>query len=259
MYINKDKIKITRFFNEVGDGAYGRVYKARYKTKKYAYKKFYQSEFIHDEKQILRLEKLCATYDNSNLLLPKYLIEDDGLEGYLMDYYYGKEFLVLFGSSLEKKIKYLRLAKELIQKINEDYEIVHSDIHFGNILFNDKRKTVALADFDAAKIDGLESEKENRLKLVNQYLKYNDYDKSVDIYTFNLLTFALINEKNLENVREYLTEPKYITFFDSNAAIKTLEDMNNFKKNENYLIDMINEEKVHEVIKMCKGKNNVYK
>lgn len=250
MYVDKNKIKKAR--KPIADGAYGKVYKAKYNKEKYAYKVFNPNDCIKEEKEIIRFEKLCQRYDGSNLLLPKYLVKDNGLESYLMDFYVGKEFMSLFLSPIEKRMFFLKLAKDMLIKLNNDYGIIHSDIHFGNLMFNEKKKTVAFTDFDSAKIDGIECERENRLKLVNNYLSDNDYDKNVDTYMFNLLTFALLNNKSLEAARSILNNDNHMCLFTSDTAKKTLDDMLNYKKNENYLIDMIDEKQIRKHILIIK-------
>lgn len=104
MYIDENKVK--KHLRPIGEGTFSKIYKARYKRKKYAQKIFNFEDRITSKEQILRFEALCKINNGSNFLLPKYLIgnERHGLESYLMDYYEGKEFKELYGQSFKKRL-----------------------------------------------------------------------------------------------------------------------------------------------------------
>lgn len=129
-------------------------------------------------------------------------------------------------------------------ELNNFNDVVHSDIHLENFMFNEKKKSVALTDFDSAKIEGMESNPYMRMIIVNRYLMSNNYEKHVDTFTFNLLTFALLIDKPIEDAYLYLDNHKYTNIFTSPSAIKTLEDISNYRRNDNYLIDMIDDSKI---------------
>lgn len=240
MYIDENDIKISH--KRLGDGSYGDVLLAKYNKQKYAYKMFDEERYFVDEWQSKRFEELCKRYDNSTLLLPKHLARDEtNIDGYLTDYYKRYTFDKLFLYNLEEKIKYTYLGKDLLLRANKNKGIVHSDIHFGQLMFNPKKETVALLDFDNAKINNLEPYKCYLSSFAKKFLSYNDYDNYLDIHLFNLLTFALLNNMSMNVAFSNLKNPKYNKLFTSKHALKVLDDISIYKRNNNYLIDMIDE------------------
>lgn len=245
MYIDKNEIK--KSFKTLGEGSFSKVFLAIYNNQKYAYKVFDDDIYFVDEYQTKRYEELCKRYDGSSLLLPKLLIGNTNIEGYLTDYYKGCTFDKLFMYNIEEKIKYTHLGKDLLKKVYKNKGIVHSDIHFGQFMFDPKKGTVALLDFDNSKINDLVPYKRYLSSFAREFLGYNDYDKYLDIHLFNLLTFALLNNMSMSVAFSNLKNPKCNMLFTSKNALKLLEDISIYKRNNNYLIDMIDEKQVQKI------------
>lgn len=239
MYIDENKINCSSKI--IGYGSYSTIYLSEYKKHEYACKVFDQHCYKIDKKQEEKFEKLCNKYNKSNLILPKYLIKNNNITSYLTDYYNGNTFDKLFYNTFDNKIKYLRIVKNLIIKLHSELQIVHSDIHFGNILFNSEKQDVAIIDFDNSKIEDLMPEYCYLSTSASDFLSYNDFDCNIDIHLFNLLSFGLLNNMGQKDAFYNLNNPKYNSFFTSKTALKTLEDISLYKKNNNFLIDMIDE------------------
>ena len=141
--------------------------------------------------------------------------------------------------NIEEKIKYTHLGKDLLKKVYKNKGIVHSDIHFGQFMFDPKKGTVALLDFDNSKINDLVPYKRYLSSFAREFLGYNDYDKYLDIHLFNLLTFALLNNMSMSVAFSNLKNPKCNMLFTSKNALKLLEDISIYKRNNNYLIDSL--------------------
>lgn len=117
-------------------------------------------------------------------------------------------------------------------------------VHSNQFMFDPKKGTAALLDFDNAKINDLEPYKCYLSSFAREFLSYNEYDKYLDIHMFNLLTFALLNNMRMKAAISNLKNPKHTHYFTSKHALKVLDDISIYKRNNNYLIDMIDDSKI---------------
>lgn len=249
MYIDKDKIEDLHEI--LYYGTYGNILKVKYNNQIYAQKVFVFDMYTPSISDIKKFEKYSLINAQKNgIYLPEYLVDQNNFNSYLTSIYNGNNFRYLLEKPIDTKIFFLRKAKDLILKTNNDYDIIHSDIHFGNLMYNDDKKTVALVDFDASKYEDLVCEKCYLSKFASQYITYNNYDKNLDIYLFNLLTLGLLFNQNMEHSYIDLNCKRFHKFFYSKSAVKTLEDMANIKGNENFIIDMIDNNVKSRILKL---------
>lgn len=249
MYINRNEIE--DLYEILYYGTYGTIYKVKYNNQIYGQKKFIPDMYTPSLDDVKKNEKFCnINTKEDNIFLPRYLEENDYLHSYLTLLYDGINFRYLFEKPIDVKLDFLRKAKDLILKTNNDYGIIHSDIHFGNLMYNDDKKTVALVDFDASKYEGLECEKCYLSEYAKRYITYNKYDDKLDIYLFNLLTLGLIFDQRMEHSYIDLNCRRFHNYFYSKSAIKTLEDMSKIQGNKNFLIDMIDDNVKLRILKL---------
>ena len=237
MYIDKEIFKNTN--NNIGLPASNKVYYGYIDGVSYVYKDFNDKESFNNEIDIKRFEELCKRCNDSNLILPKYLVKNETLEGYISKYYHGLPFDRIYMKSYKTRLQYLLKIKDVInESLNKG--IVHSDVHFGNILFNEKEESVALIDFDNAKIDDITPIGSIYSEIVKDYILYNDHDKYLDIFMFNLLTFATLHGTDMNFVLR--SKGNFNSnFFTSNSAKKLLTNLSLYKKTEEFLVDMVDE------------------
>lgn len=249
MYINKNEAKDL---NEIlYYGTYGTIKKVVYDNKIYGQKIFDPEMYTPSLNDIKKFEIYTNVQGTENgLYLPEYLVDQNNFNSYLTSIYNGNNFRYLLEKPIDTKIFFLRKAKDLILKTNNDYDIIHSDIHFGNLMYNDDKKTVALVDFDASKYEDLVCEKCYLSKFASQYITYNNYDENLDIYLFNLLTLGLLFNQNMEHSYIDLNCRRFHNYFYSKSAVKTLEDMANIKGNENFIIDMVDNNVKSRILKL---------
>lgn len=249
MYIDKDKIEDLHEI--LYYGTYGNILKVKYNNQIYVQKVFAFDMYNPSLSDIKKFEKYSSINSQKNgIYLPEYLVDQNNFNSYLTSIYNGNNFRYLLEKPIDTKIFFLRKAKDLILKTNNRYGIIHSDIHFGNLMYNDDKKTVALVDFDASKYEDLECEKCYLSKHAKRYITYNNYDENLDIYLFNLLTLGLLFNQNMEHSYIDLNCRRFHNYFYSKSAIKTLEDMANIKGNKNFIIDMVDENVKSRILKL---------
>lgn len=250
MYINKNEVKDSNKI--LYYGAYGTIKNVTYDGKNYGQKIFDPEMYEPSMNDIKKLEIFSDfKCSDEGIYLPKYLISNNNnFHSYLTELYDGVNILNLIDESIDTRIDFLRKAKDLIIKLNKDYKIVHSDIHFGNIMYNKENETVALIDFDFSKFEDLETEKCFLNDITRTYISYNDYDEKLDTYLFNILTLAILFEQTMNCTCYDLRNNRFHNFFFDNSEIKTLEDMKYIRKNENYIIDMIEDKHKNRILKL---------
>ena len=243
MYIDKDNIKVTEKI--IDTGGYARIHLCEYNNKLYAYKKFIEREFIFTDNDIKRIEVLTDKNIFPEIILPKYLIRNNGkFESYITDLFNGETFDSLYKKDIALKIEFLLKIKDVIIKMNNELDIIHGDIHPDNLMFNKDTKKVCLIDFDNCKIDNINQNKNYLNPLYKEYITYNSYSSLADIYMFNILTFSLLNEVNYFMVNDYIINNGYGDLFNSKSSFKLLDDISICKENKEFLIDMVDEKKL---------------
>ena len=114
-----------------------------------------------------------------------------------------------------------------------DFNVVHGDLHSGNLLVNDDFDTFII-DFDYSKnIDF----KNHVVSLSKKYMDRNTYDKDVDKYLFNVVTYAVLNNVSFNSALWYINTECGNLFLDKRIN-KELQLTKKFKCKD-YLVDLM--------------------
>lgn len=200
-----------------------------------AYKILEQSALSDiDIKELLLLNKINI----DSIIKPINIVNIDGLnKGFTMEYFNGKS-LDYTPNDYESRIKILKNAKNNLLEIH-DKGIIVGDVHSGNILYNSKFETKFC---DA---DGMIISKDNPKRMNNLEREYFEImgvvDKTCDIYLFNILTLAILLNRNPFRIGWI-----YSVNFGNLELDKIVEFLSKLKYNkfsENFIIDYIPETK----------------
>lgn len=196
---------MPREFFEISEpfnyGSFGEVYKTEIDGKTYCYKEF-KKQFPQDI--IRNIASFTDEEYSKEFLTPLYMVHSFGdttFRGYLTDYYEG---LIEIEDVYEraKKILLLKKAKLSIMKFHKCYGKIHGDLNGSNMLF-DENDLAYLLDFDSSlRINQPVGSTRSFSMLVEDYLKLYPLDYSVDAYSFNLNTLAILGKSDPFNVLE---------------------------------------------------------
>ena len=135
----------------------------------------------------------------------------------------------------KRKIAYLKLIKDKIEKLNSD-GIFIGDFNEKNFLTDENITTVKLCDLDNLKIDDLNWDTEH--KFVQTYKKSSANMDYVDSYAFNLFTIAFLNKIDLGwfNLYDVKSLPKELSTNENYDILESLKDLDSSYQPK-YLID----------------------
>ena len=156
-----------------------------------AYKILLKDTTLNDEniKELNFLSELKI----EGLITPINIVNLDGLNvGFTMDYFNGKTFDNAPKEYL-KKIAILKGARAILSNIHRNGVTV-GDLHGGNILFNTKNE-VKFCDIDGMLTTQFQNKRMNNLER-DYFETFNIIDKNCDIYLFNILSLAILLNKN---------------------------------------------------------------
>lgn len=170
------------------------------------------------------------------LIKPNDIINLDGLNvGFTMDYFNGKTFDNIPKEYI-KKLNILKKAEKILKEIHKN-NIIVGDLHGGNILYNNKNE-VKFCDIDGMLTTPFQNKRMNNLE--RDYFEiFNVIDKNCDIYLFNILTLAILLDRNpfesdwILNIR-----------FGNFELDKIISSINSFKINDyfsKYIVDFFPE------------------
>ncbi|MFS8181756.1 protein kinase domain-containing protein [Pseudovibrio denitrificans] len=163
-----DTSKLEKVGKRLGAGAYGEVFRIKEDGKDIAFKVAHTVEAQTAlEKEAEIYEKIAAAGPHKNVIASQGMREVEGIKGLAMDYVEGCDASKLFSAAerfyKQNKISHteywgaiqnmLREALEGIQHIAKA-GVSHSDIKSGNMLFDERTKTLKLCDFGRAAIIG---------------------------------------------------------------------------------------------------------
>lgn len=236
---------ITKY-REVGEGSFSRVYLAEYFDYTVAYK-----EFLCGDKTLEtirpNIEKLTTISENG-LVLPYKLIyakRDDILfKGYVMDYLYNYSKLSdLKDLSYDKKVSILKEVRKMLDNFHNKHKMLHGDVCPWNIMYNENNNDVKLIDFDlSVDLTSNNIDKDSLNYMAYWYAKNNGIDKDVDMYLFNLTTYAILNNKEYFNVISHIKE-KDFGVIENNHAIDVLNGYKDIESSKvlkkEYVIDYL--------------------
>ena len=233
----------------LGKGSFGSVYKANYKRKKMALKKF-SGEIEIPDSVSLKLIEMCKDFDkfDEKLITPKYVFDDKKVEKYLIDLVKGENFTRLYDLSVVEKIKILRKAKECVCSMNNK-GIIHGDLYLGNFMYDNKNEDVFIIDFDSCGYGDYELEVDLINELSQAFIRYNGINSGVDRFMFNLITVAFLNNKFMCNARIDILRGDY-GILDFDECRKMCDLFAKFYRCDDFLIDVIDEKKVRERLDM---------
>lgn len=174
-------------------GRFSNFYMADLEGKQYVYREF-KDKIPQDI--IRNIANLTDERYSEEYLTPLFLVHNfskNAFDGYLTE---PNDRLITLDEieDYERKKEVLREAKSIITKLHKYYGRVHGDVNISSILFDTDSEKVFLQNFDnSIKIgQSLESQKFFS-EYIKNYLKYNPLDYSVDIYSFNLNTLAILS------------------------------------------------------------------
>ena len=231
-----------------------------YKDKKYVYKEFLDPAKVIDDAFIDRF-KLLSSKKLKQAVLPTHMVVSSGEKvGYLTPRLEKKNILTI-SDPLERYYALVDTKKAIENLHNND--IIHGDIHAGNILIKNNKH--CLIDFDNCEIPSSKSVKLDLDKCcisAMNYINTNGVVKNLDIYMFNVLTFFAFNvnfnnciflEEIFDNVRSSIYHGKCGIFSNDNSK-RACEDIYLYNSKD-YLIDTITEEDVKVYKKQLLYKN----
>ena len=223
----------------ISSGANASVYKAIYNDQIMAYKEFKPGKILLNEDSE-RIITLANDYDKfpDNFVLPKYIINNSGeTTSYLTELVKGKALCQLKMKSLKKKIEMLRKAKEVVSSLYDDYKIIHSELHLGNILYDGEN--IFIIDFDNCSYQKHEIGEHCNF-LTERYIDMNSINKNVDTYIFNVATYAMLNNRSIYDCREYILDKDYGIFNGFPKGRQICDSIAQFEECDEYLIDTLN-------------------
>lgn len=240
--MNRDYLGKITLYNYLGGGAYSDVYSCDYWEQYFAYKK------IQDPKYAQYIDKnineLTNFYGDNDFLFPYKTIykspKDTYLDGYVLDPLY--QFKELNNVN-EDKIKILLKSRELLEKFHNKYNYVHTDICPWNYLYNQEKDELILIDFDSA--INLKDKGNINLDLINfyaaEYIEKRGIDKDLDIYLFNLMTYAILNDIDYNICLNYIKESKELWLNSEKATkiLKSYKDLGSKTLKKEYIIDYL--------------------
>lgn len=187
--VSPNVLKKVNFTGEYG--GFANIFTADLDKKTYCYKLFRE---MYDLDIIDNLAYMTDIEFSDEFLTPLYLV--------------GKESKFLFTGCLsnwvdaidlgfvcDKKylIRYLKMGRDIVQKLHNEYQYIHGDISEANIIVNTDEDKVYLCDFDSALRFNQDVVNTNYFSYeVYDYLKYHKFDKMVDVFCYNLLTLKLL-------------------------------------------------------------------
>lgn len=220
-------------------GTYARIYKCLYKNILYAYKSFNDDDFFKGKKNKLNaISKIQSPY----LYTPLYWVKSDFISNnYLIKFCFGKDLNAFSDYEILHKIKVLKNAKKAILNMH-DNGIIHADLIGSNIMIeNDEARII---DFDNSSFDRFKTNTKEINDLSCEFIEKYGIIPEVDIYTFNLITFSIINQCYFHSVRQHIQNKEY-QYIDDKDAIDILKHMSFDKTTpiKDFLIDAIDESK----------------
>lgn len=221
-------------------GSFGSIRRCELDGKKYVCKTFFDDKYLDEKRKKI---DLLSEINDPGLYIPKFWVKhDDNIKRYLCEFMAGLEIHYLKQECLRKAIKLLKDSKNLILLMHGE-GIIHSDLSLSNIMY--QNGISGILDFDNSSYKGNLSNIDHVNKFSLEYIKKYGINKELDIFSFNLLTFNIINRIKETDPREEIYLKKY-GFFDNNDGIKICDSLflDDNVPNKDFLIDTIDETKI---------------
>lgn len=239
---------ITRYLSSIskykhtpiGIGSFSNVYKCidKYTDRFVAYKEFCSKEELEKIKNVII--DIMKHYGNNDYVIPFSLICDnkDNSLGYIMQFYEGykslsttKEFDSVYETStlsIEEKMNIIKKARILVEFFHKNFKFLHGDLAPWNFMYDKYEDHLVLNDFDSSINLSKKTEIYDSVHpiITLDYLKHQKVDEGLDIYLFNLFTYAIINNVNYNDVINIIRMNNYGEL-SSNEKVK--EILNSYK------------------------------
>ncbi|MEG2351595.1 MAG: serine/threonine-protein kinase [Bacilli bacterium] len=232
--IDINKLKINDDFD---GGSFAVVRKCEYEDNFYALKEFHEQSKAFTTNFINKINSL-SLINNNSLVTPKILVtKNDVPIAYLSKYIDGKIFDFLYNQTIAQKISVLKKGKEKLLQMHEE-GLIHSDIHYGNIMYNDN--SVYFIDFDNCSYKRYKTKLNLTTDFAQEFIKKYGVCKEIDVAMFNYLTFSLVNSNSFFLTRNEIIKQNYGYFYD-NDSIKICNNLLLTEKypTTDFLIDSI--------------------
>ena len=236
IFISDKDISVNRV---ISCGSFGYVYDAAYNGERKAFKHFYNGRkpSLETSNKIIELAK-DNDFFSSSLVVPQFVVVNDGIvEQYLTNFIPGEDLLYLSHLSLRERIKILRQLKKEICNMHENYNMIHGDLNLRNMIKT--KKDVFIIDFDNCSYKGYGMDMNYVNRYSADYIYNNGIDYDLDIFMFNMATFAFLNNCYVSNVSLEVLEKNY-GIFNNRDARRICQYMSENKKCNDFLIDTVN-------------------
>ena len=234
IFVDEKDIKIG---DEIGRGSFGTIFNVKYKGEKMALKSFYYPSVISTEERlkIIDFANNKEKFSNS-LIIPRYVVGDNNeIKKYLTEKVDGNSFSHYKNADIKEKLFMLRKAKNVINKMHEQ-GIIHGELHLGNMLYDGEN--VYIIDFDQSQYGNYKLSNDEYF-LTKTYVEENGVDPSVDIFIFNIATYALINGEPTFSCRYKCVDGNYGCLQGIPDIDKICKKIGWFERNDEFLIDYI--------------------
>lgn len=236
--INYNDIEIG---NYISSGSFGEVYECTFNGDSYAYKKFNNKEYLNGK---IRKLDMISNIEKEYLIKPVFWVNHEKQKnGYLSKLINGKDLEFTEEEDLKTKIIILKKCRDAIIDMN-NIGIIHSDLSKSNIMIeNGNPKFI---DFDNATFNNYYTKVKDANDFQMEYIKKYGINKELDIYTFNLLTYSIINNIEVPLSRISILCNDYGLFSENMHAINICDSLflDSDTLNTDFLIDTIDDTKL---------------
>lgn len=219
-------------------GTYGTVRKCVFNGKTYALKEFEDPFYLVGKRRML---EAINEVQNKSLFVPKFWVKkDEETSRYLTDFCDGKDVDAYAQYPIKEKINLLKQIKNIIVTMHEN-GIIHADLIGSNIMVSNLGLP-CIIDFDNASYQNHKTCIYDVCDLSQSFIKQYGVEKEMDIFLFNILTFAIINECEFYLCRRNIFNENF-GYFNNGDAKKICDSLFLEDKvpNKDFLIDTIDE------------------
>lgn len=203
-------------------GNFIRLFTAEFNENLYAYLVF--KELQYDNWMIENIGDLTEEAFSEEFLSPLYLVGKPNKFRFngMLGRYEKDAYDLGFIKERSKLLKYLKIAKEVLLKLHNEFKYIHGDVSSSNFIVDQTMDKVFMCDMVTATKIGMAPKSYWYLSIdLDDYLKYYGFNKELDIYKFNLMTLAVLTDEYERDVFDLILNDK-ITFLEENKNVKRL-------------------------------------
>lgn len=227
---------------KIVSGYYGDIYRSLYGATEYALKLYKNPSMFFDKNMEDKLSDLSGLHLNHSLF-PWALVKEEGnIIGYLSTLVDYRTFDFLENYSLSNKINMLTKAKGYLNELNNN-DIIHADIHKGNILLRDE----LIIDFDNCFYKNFKPNFDLLSYSSKEFITKYGISKDLDVFSFNMMTYGLLNNIKTDDIETNISNNNF-GVFTSKESIKICKSLLLEDKvfNNEFLIDHIDNSSIEE-------------